>query len=558
MSAAIALLMQAVAAHQAGLPEAEAQYRRVLELQADEPNALHLLGLLLCGRGETEAGLASIEAALAVAPGLAPAHFNRANILFGLVRFAPALAGYDATLALQPDFPGAQHNRARVLLELERPAEALAAAEAGLALTPNDVGLHLARGEALQDMGRLEQAHDCFRQAVALPAEDAVALTYRANALRVMGETDAALAVFAEALARDPNHAEAHFRVGGLLQRKGDHAGALAAYERTLAVAPGHAAARWSGQMCRLLLGDFSRWPQEWGAQAGEPATATRWPRAFAVSRWDGVLDLSGRRLLLHITQGFGDMLQFCRFAALAQQRGADVVLEVQRPLLRLMQRLDPPCELIAQGDPWPAVDLHCDVMDLPLPFGMTLDSIPVAPAYLSAEPAAVQAWRERLDAVPGRKIGLVWAGNPGLSERYNDHADRRRSMALEGLRPLASVPGVRFVSLQKDGPAAQAADVPELRLIDWTDELHDFADTAALVSALDLVISVDTSVVHLAGALGVPVWLLNRHDTCWRWLLDRDDSPWYPSLRQFRQDGADDWPGVIDRVRVALTAWAA
>ena len=257
--------------------------------------------------------------------------------------------------------------------------------------------------------------------------------------------------------------------------------------------------------------------------------------------------------LLVHSEQGLGDTLQFCRFVPIVAQ-GAKIVLEVQPPLHRLLADLPGIAEIVAEGDKLPPFDLHCALLSLPRFLGTSLETIPGEVPYLTADPLLVSAWRRRLAGLAGLKIGLVWAGGPRPDEPAESSVDRHRSMPLARLAALAEVEGVSFVSLQKGPPAAQAAQPPPgMVLHDFTAELDDFADTAALVEALDLVISVDTAVAHLAGALGKPVWLLNRFDTCWRWLLGRDDSPWYPTLRQFRQPAAEDWDSVIAAVKAAL-----
>ncbi|MEC4593437.1 glycosyltransferase family 9 protein [Nitrospirillum amazonense] len=274
--------------------------------------------------------------------------------------------------------------------------------------------------------------------------------------------------------------------------------------------------------------------------------------RTYSQPRWRGQRAETGRStLLLHAEQGMGDVLQFCRYAPLAAERGHAVVLEVYRPLLRLLHSLPGVAEgrvrLVATGDPLPPFDLHCPLMSLPLAFGTTLDTVPAATPYLAADPTDLSRWRDAVAAGgPGLKIGLAWAGNPKTSV-----PDRRRSIDPTLLAPLADVPGVRLFSLQKEGAAPAG-----LSLTDLMGGAADFADTAALISQLDLVISVDTAVAHLAGALGRPVWLLNRFDTDWRWLLGRDDSPWYPTLRQFRQTSPGDWQDPIARACDALARW--
>jgi len=271
----------------------------------------------------------------------------------------------------------------------------------------------------------------------------------------------------------------------------------------------------------------------------------------FSAPLWNGE-PIGDSIILLHADEGLGDTLQFCRYVPQIAA-SARTVLEVQPPLVRLLSRLLGPIEIIARGDPLPAFDLHCPLMSLPRAVRTTLDTIPATSPYLEADPADVAHWRERLAGLARLRVGLCWAG--GRSRYLSQIAtDRRRSITLDTLAPLGEISGVQFISLQKGPPAAEAARPPHgMELHDFTEDLHDFADTAALKDSLDLVISVDTSIAHLAGALGKPVWLLNRFDTCFRWLQNRDDSPWYPSLRQFRQPAPGDWRSVISRTRGAL-----
>ncbi len=262
-----------------------------------------------------------------------------------------------------------------------------------------------------------------------------------------------------------------------------------------------------------------------------------------------------GRRVLLFAEQGLGDALQFLRYVPLAMAAGAEVTVEVYPPLRRLAESLPGHPRVMAVGDPTPPHDIAVPLMHLPWAFA----TIPSAVPYLHADPSAVAIWRARLDALPGRKIGLIWSGDPRPDHAMSYRVDRRRSLPLAALAPLARIPGVTFISLQKGAGAAQTATLPPgMAVHDWTAELADFADTAALMQALDLVISADTSPLHLAGALGRPVWLLDRYDSCWRWLRERDDSPWYPTLRRFRQPHPGDWATVIAAVAAALTQAAA
>jgi hypothetical protein len=333
------------------------------------------------------------------------------------------------------------------------------------------------------------------------------------------------------------------------------HGEALTSYGRALALNPEAAETHWNESLCLLQMGRL---------QAGWRKYEWRWERrrimasrrGFAQPLWLGDFPIAGKTILLHAEQGLGDTLQFCRYAALVSELGAKVILEVQPELLRLMSTLDGVDQLIEAGDTLPPFDCHCPLLSLPLALKTDLGTIPAATPYLFAESGAVREWRERVEAdAQGRvKVGIVWAGGnrPHVAELRKN--DARRSVTLARLAPILDVPGVQFFSLQK-GPAAQQLTASEwsARVIDYTEELRDFADTAALVANLDLVISVDTSTAHLAGALDRPVWILNRFDTCWRWMLERSDTPWYPHARLFRQPALGDWDSVMKAVSAAL-----
>jgi hypothetical protein len=274
---------------------------------------------------------------------------------------------------------------------------------------------------------------------------------------------------------------------------------------------------------------------------------------------WLGNISLQGERLFIYWEQGFGDTLQFCRYVALAAKAGAEVILGVQQPLLRLMSTLEGVSRIIGPGDEVPDHDLRCPMMSLPLAFGTTIETIPAEIPYLRADPDDVAAWRHRLAGITAKRIGLVWAGEAQIGAIDALAADKRRSTMLAALAPLATIPGCIFFSLQL-GPTADQAVHPPAGMIlhDFTSELKDFADTAALIESLDLVISVDTAPAHLAGALGKPVFLLNRFDTCWRWLFNRADIDWYPSMRIFRQPEPHDWATPIRAAADALRVFAA
>jgi len=399
-------------------------------------------------------------------------------------------------------------------------------------------------------LGDFAEAEAAYRQALALDPRDRMAHLNRIVALATMGRSADAAAAGREAVRSLPHAAEVHVDIGSDLMLLHRLAEAEAVLRESLQLYPDSVTAHVNLSHTLLLGGRLAEGWREYEWRWSSLVMGLQ-PRAFAQPAWSGE-SLAGRTLLIHAEQGLGDTLQFCRFVPPLAALGARVVIEAQPPLARLLRSLPGVAAIVAAGDPLPDFDLHLPLMSLPLRLGVTLDTLPGPIPYLEPEPAAAAHWQQRLAALPGLRVGLVWAGGSIRGVPTQQAVDRRRSLELEQLAPLAGLAGVSFVSLQKGEPSREPR--PQgLILHDWTDELDDFADTAALASGLDLVIAVDTSVAHLAGALGRPVWMLNRFDTCWRWLLGRDDSPWYPTLRQFRQPAPGDWGRVIQAVRAAL-----
>jgi len=530
-------------------------YDRLIALRPDDLEALNNRGAALLRLARPAEALASFDAALAVRPDLPEAWCNRGNALLALGQVAAALASYDQALALRPGLAEAALNRAEALERLDRAADALASYDLAIALAPGLVQAHYNRGNLLQAMLEHEAAIASYDAALALAPAHAAAACNRATSLRALGRLEEALAGYEQALAHNPTMVHALVNRASLLAMHGDHAAALEGYAQAKAIFPDSADANWNEALSQLAAGDFAagwrghewRWRTD-SLRAGH--------RVYPQPLWLGEGKLAGRTILLHGEQGHGDVLQFCRFAPLVAALGANVVLEVPYALVRLIRTMPGSQRIIAHNEPTPVFDVHCPLLSLPLALGTTLETIPAAVPYLFANPDQTLAWRIRVSGLPGLRVGLVWAGNPRTGDPAANAVDRRRSMPLARLAALGEVAGVSFVSLQKGHRSEEAKAPPAgMSLWDWTDELWDFADTAALIEALDLVISVDTSVVHLAGALGKPVWVLNRYDACWRWLHGRTDSPWYPSVRLFRQEKFGDWDGVIEAVVVALRA---
>ncbi|WP_144158965.1 tetratricopeptide repeat protein [Paraburkholderia sp. BCC1885] len=560
------LFREAVALQQNGAyAEAEDVYREILKLRPKHFDAIQLLGALALQSGRLEEGIELLKKAVAINGMQAPVHSNLAFAYNALRRFKEGLASANRALALQAGFVDALNNRGNALAGLDAPADALASFEHALKLRPEFAQAWSNRACVLRDLGRAADALASCDQAIALQPTYAEAWSNRANALSDLNRPQEAQDSYQRALEFAPAFADAWNNLGLTLVDLNQHEQALQSYARALALSPASAEAHWNESLCLLQLGRLEEgWPKyEWRwkrdrIQAGQ--------RVFEQPLWLGDFPIDGKTILLHAEQGLGDTLQFCRYAALVAGLGAKVILEVPSELVRLLGHLVGVTQLIEQGQPLPPFDCHCPLLSLPLAFGTELASIPAHTPYLFADTQTAQHWAERIadDAIEDTasrdlKVGLVWAGGnrPHVAELRKN--DARRSITLDALRPILDTPQVRFYSLQKGPAAQQLAQRPELaqRLVDYTEELADFADTAALVANLDLVITVDTAVAHLAGALGKPVWILNRFDTCWRWMLEREDSPWYPSARLFRQPSLGDWDSAIESARAALAARA-
>ncbi len=429
-----------------------------------------------------------------------------------------------------------------------QPEAAIACFRRALDIEPQLAAAHSNLGALLGDRGEPDAAMAHLRRAVALQPDHAEAWCNLGIAQRLQGAMDEAVASARRACALQPDNVAALNNLGEMLIGQGHAAEAEAVLRRAIALCPDSAETHMNLAMLLLASGAFAEgWREyEWRWQTRQMRPSRR---SFPQPQWRGEL-AEGLTLLLHGEQGFGDTLQFCRYATLAAARGLKVIVEAPRPLLRLLRSLDGVAQVVACGDALPAFDLHCPMLSMPLAFGTSLDDIPAPAAYLRADADAVAQWAARIPAT-GLRVGLVWAGSARSHDVERAAIDRRRSLDPARMLPLFAIPGVQFFSLQMTGPEAPA-DLPLVRLMH---EMADFADTASLVTNLDLVISVDTAVAHLAAALGKPVWLLDRFDPCWRWLSGRSESPWYPSLRIYRQPSAGAWDDVVAAVAADLRA---
>ena len=473
------------------ISEARKCYEIILQAYPQQAEALHFLSLIYFQAGNAQAALQAIDAALASSPNYALAHNNKGSMLIELKQALAALACYEQAIACDPQF-------------------ALA---------------HFNRGVTLYDLRKLEQAIQSYDAAIAIDPQYVQAHNNRANTLKELQHVTEAIAGYNQALSIMPNFAEAH----------------------------------WNRALAYLVLGDYEQgWPAYESRWQSPELSRAAGERKLNGALWLGQESLQDKIILLHSEQGLGDAIQFSRYAELVAKLGATVILEVEKPLMTLFQTLAGVSQIIEKGQPLPPFDFHCPLISLPFAFKTTLNNIPFAEKYLSVDPAKQILWQKKLGPKTKLRVGVVWSGGLRPNQPEAWAVNERRNIPLALLAPLKNT-AIDFYSLQKGQPgeselaALKAANWGGPDLIDLSADLDDFSATAALINQLDLVITVDTAVAHLAGALAKPVWLLNRFDTCWRWLLDRNDSPWYSSMRLFRQGQPGQWTPVVEAVQSQL-----
>jgi tetratricopeptide (TPR) repeat protein len=573
---------EAVQHHQSGrLAEAEAFCRQVLDVQNVDAGLLSQLGSQALEVGWNEAAAVLFGRAADIAPNLASVFYSLGRALTALGRPDEAIAACGRSIQLQPDLAEA-HNQLGVALATTgrlddavaafreavrfRPGyaeafnnlgiafrtqgrldDALAAYKRAVQLRPDCVDALNDMGNLLEKLGRSDEAVAAFRKAILLHPDDADLYNNLGIALVGKGLTEEALDAYKQAITLNPHHADAHHNLANALGQLGRLAEAQDACRRALEINPQDAQARHASGTLHLLAGELGRgWPlyeERWNIPE---FTSPR--RDFPQPMWDGS-PLEGQRLLVHCEQGFGDSIQFIRYIPLVAGCGGSVIIECPRPLLEFFSSVRGGSKLVAAGDPLPPFETHIPMMSLPFVFGTTLETIPQNVPYIFTDAARRQFWREWLGDDRSRpKVGLAWAGRTDTIRRS------RRAVRLHQLLPLFRVQDVDLVSLQMDDRAAEIWQLPgKQRILDPSEHIGDFADTAALVSQLDLVISIDTAVAHLAGALGKPAWVMLPFAPDWRWMLGRTDSPWYPTMRLFRQQRAGEWDAVVAEIRKEL-----
>jgi tetratricopeptide (TPR) repeat protein len=506
---------------------------------------MHYLGIIAFQSGRHELAENLIRGALALDAGNHAAQFNLAEIYRTTGRLDEAEEAYRRALQLKPEDPLAHFYLGHVLRDRGQFNEAVTAYRRGIELNPENFVARLNLGNALKAQGLLEEAIETYRGALELKPDDADALNNLGATLKEKGEVDEAIAALRRAVELQTDHAEAQGNLGAALAERGEYDEAMAACRRALELKPEFQEAKYNYSLLLLLRGDFEQgWP--FFESRGEDRPSPR--RHFSQPRWNGK-NVAGKRILIHAEQGLGDSIQFIRYAKLLAERGAEVLIECQRALVELFRSAEGVSEVFATGEPLPRFDCHLPMLSLPLVFRTTAETIPRNVPYLFAEPVRREIWRNRLGPDRSRlRVGIAWASNAG------NFLLGKRHVPLEDLHPIMSVKGADFISLQVSPDAEQLQRLPgELPIADHTKHLHNFAETAALMAELDLIISVDTAVAHLAGALGMPVWTLLPFSPDWRWGLGREDTQWYPTMRLFRQPALGDWTSVIPRVAEAL-----
>lgn len=519
-------------------------YRKIVELQPDFAEAHGNLGALLERQDKLDEAADCCLRALELKPDFAAASYNLGSVREKQGRIDDALAGYRQACRLAPDFVDAHLNLGPLLEKQGLLDEALNCCRHAVELAPDRSTAHNNLGGVLARQGKRDEAARCYRRAIELDPTSAEAHNNLAGVLRDQLQLESAEASCRRAIELNSTLAAAHNNLGLVLTDQHRLAEGIACCRRAIELEPGFADAHYNMGLTLLLNGQYDEgWPAyEWrwrrhGKQ--EPTLPT------PVPRWDGEV-LEGRTILLRCEQGLGDVLHFIRYATLVKQRGARVVAEVQPALVRLVTSCPGVDEVVAKGDPLPPCDFYAHLLSLPRIFRTTATTIPVAVPYLTPDESSLAAWGKELASDPLCKVGIAWQGNP-------EHpADHRRSIPLARFAPLAELSGVRLYSLQAGAGREQLVDGPP-SIVDLGDRLGDFCHTAAIMRNLDLVIACDSSAAHLAGAIGVKVWMPLAFTPDWRWLLEGEETRWYPSMRLFRQTTPGDWRNVFRRIAAEL-----
>ena len=528
--------------YQAGnLDLAEQSCKKILKKQPNNMNVVYFLGMVYYQSQHYDAAIQYIEKFLKFNPTNHEAYYNLGRAYERKGETDKAISCYQKALKYKPTFLDAVINLGNLFHGKRQPDEALVYYRRATEINPEYAGAYYNIGVILQEKEQTNDAISAYKKAIQLNPDYADAYHDLGYALQMEGELDEAVRCYQKALQLKPELVDAYNNLGRALQGRGQFDDALIYYQKALQLNPAYPDAHWNIALINLLKGNYI---EGWKGYEWRWRLESVCRRSFPKPLWD-VSEIQGCTILLNTEQGFGDTIQFIRYASVVAQRGARVLVECQRELAALLRNVEGVSEVISKGEQLLEFDVHYPLLSLPLVFATTLETIPAEIPYLAVDPMVVKNWSDKIRQNDARlRIGLAWSGNPkNINLRY-------KSCSLDTFAPLAVFKDVTFYSLQKGEAATQIKNPPEgMEVIDYTEDIHDFLDTAGLIENLDLVISVDTSVAHLAGALGKPIWTLIPFSPDWRWMLNREDSPWYPTMRLFRQPSPGDWESVIHQI---------
>ncbi len=527
------------------LDEAIVIYKLAIDLKPDDADIHNNLGNALIKSGKPDEALNCYKQASMLTPHDAETHCNLGAAFQKLGNLDEAILNYNSAISLRPNNAKAHNNLGTALKEQCRLDEAVKSYNRAIELSPDYAEAYNNRGNTLQSLNRLDEAITSYRKAIAIKPHYAEAHYNCGSALKEQKKIDEAFVCYRRAIAIKPDYAEAHNNLGITLQEQGRFEEAATSYSCAIELKPDYADAHFNGSLISLLKGNFKDgWQEyEWRLQTKGYAH-----RTFQQPVWDGS-HLNGKTILIHTEQGMGDNIQFVRYLPMVQALGGRVIFECLPELVHLFKNCPGIDEIITKnssGRLSERFDVQIPLLSIPRVF----DTIPSNGPYITPDSTRAIKWKDRLEVHDKSiKIGLVWASSPENKELY-----LKKSCKLNHFETISEIPGLSFYSLQKGPASTEIHDAPNnMKIINLDNELNDFADTAAVIANLDIVISVDTSVAHLAGAIGKPVWTLLPFVPDWRWQLERNDSPWYPSMRLFRQTKMYDWDGVFEQVKEAL-----
>jgi tetratricopeptide (TPR) repeat protein len=531
---------------QGKLDEAIERFKQAIALKPDYDDAYYNLGTALQAQGKLEEAADSFQKAIALKPECALVHYSLGNVFKEQRKLDKAIACQKQAIKLKPDYAMAYNNLGSLFQELGQFYEAVESYDRAIELKPDYAMAYNNLGSVLQELWQLDEAVECYDHAIELKPGYAMAYNNLGSVLQELGQLDEAVECYDYAIELKPDYAMAYNNLGSALQELGQLDEAIESYDHAIELMPDEPTAHKNRSTALLLTNKFK---EGWAEYEWRLLTKDHSLRNFQQPQWDGKR-LNGRHIFVHAEQGFGDTIQFIRYLPMVQSLGGHVIFECRQNIYQLLKDcagIDNIVERTSHNNITVPFDVHVPLLSLPGIFGTTIDTIPSKVPYITVDSMLVDKWRRCLMSDENFKIGIVWSGNP----RFRN---RGRSCSLVDFSPLANIPGITFYSLQKGKASEETFQPPEgMQLINLEDGLKDFADTAAVITNLDLIISTDTAVVHLAGAIGKRVWVLLHRIPDWRWFLKQYDSPWYPDMRLFRQTQLHDWGSVFGQVKEAL-----